>query len=117
MALLQRVVRKVYARAAGWYGRSRRLRYLLLSLPLIVSACALAPPVQEMSDARQAIRAAREVHAEQHAPALLHSAERYLQQATEELDVGHYHEAREAALSAKEQAIEARDKALHAEPR
>ena len=45
-----------------------------LLIPLAVVGCAVAPPVQEMSDARQAIKAAREANAEQHAARPLHSA-------------------------------------------
>lgn len=75
------------------------------------SGCAVAPPVQEMSDARQAIQAAREADAVRLAPGPLGQAEHYLSRATQELEQGDYDQAREAAIVAKEQAMQARDKA------
>jgi len=88
---------------------------VLLLLPLLLYGCATTPPVQEMSDARQAIRAAREANAQQFAPEMLEAAEAYLQEATSELDAGLYDAARRAALTAKRRAMEARDKALAVE--
>ncbi len=89
----------------------------MLLLPLLAAGCAVAPPVQEMSDARQAIKAAREADAENYAPDALHAAESQLQHATEQLDAGHYGEARESALTAKQQAVQARDAAVGATER
>ncbi|MDX1508115.1 MAG: hypothetical protein R3358_07530, partial [Woeseiaceae bacterium] len=51
---------------------------MLLGVALIASACETAPPVQEMSDARQAIAVAREAGAETHASEELLQAERFL---------------------------------------
>ena len=73
-------------------------------------ACATVPPVQEMSDARQAIAAAREAGAETYASSQLDraqdsliAAEGYLQTGTSSA----YWQARKAAISAKELAFAA----------
>jgi hypothetical protein len=72
-----------------------------LALLLFFAACETAPPVQEMSDARQAITVAREAGAADLAASELADAERYLQDAEERLDRQQYREARNAALEAK----------------
>jgi hypothetical protein len=72
-----------------------------LALLLLFAACETAPPVQEMSDARQAITVAREAGAADVAASELAEAERYLQDAEERLDRQQYREARNAALEAK----------------
>ncbi len=72
-----------------------------LALILLLAACETAPPVQEMSDARQAISVAREAGAADLAATELAEAEKYLQNAEERLDRQQYREAREAALDAK----------------
>lgn len=74
----------------------------------------MAPPVQEMSDARQAITAAREANASQLAPVSLKRAEESLDEATRGLEEKHYLDAREAARAARSHAIRARDEALAA---
>lgn len=68
---------------------------------LLFAACETAPPVQEMSDARQAITVAREAGAADLAAAELAAAEKYLQNAEDKLDDHEYREARNAALEAK----------------
>ena len=68
---------------------------------LVLAACETAPPVQEMSDARQAITVAREAGAAELAAAELAEAEKYLQNAEQRLDRQQYREARNAALEAK----------------
>lgn len=75
---------------------------------LLVSACESAPPVQEMSDARQAIAVAREAGAEEYAAETLLEAERYLKSAEEKLSAELYREARRDALQAKARAVDAR---------
>lgn len=80
---------------------------LLLVLALLLQACATAPPVQEMSDARQAIAAAREAGAGELAPATLLSAEESLAQAEQQLQNGIWWAARKSALSARENAFNA----------
>lgn len=78
----------------------------------MLAGCATAPPVQEMSDARQAIRAAREAHAGELAPQPLQRAEDYLEKATAQLERGAYVDAQASANAAKEEAIRARDLAV-----
>lgn len=76
---------------------------------IIIIGCA-GVPTQEMSDARQAIKAAREVIAQQVTPiSLLTSAEHSLTQAEENLKAGYLGLARHQALLAKEQAVKAYD--------
>ena len=76
----------------------------------------VSAPVQEMSDARQALQAAQVAGAEEHAAEVLYDARRLLQQAEQELDQRHFQNAREHALRAKERAIVAREAAQHANP-
>ncbi len=80
----------------------------LLSAGLL-SACA-GVPVQEMSDARQAVEAARQADARIYAPEELQAAENLLQRAEEALTEGYYRQAREDAEAAREQAVSAQSK-------
>lgn len=75
--------------------------------------CAAAP-IQEMSDARQAVRAAREADAGRHAPRYLHQAEVHLQNAEQALNDGArgYKPARTEAVAAKDVAIQGRTLAV-----
>ena len=79
----------------------------LAMMLLVVSACQTAPPVQEMSDARQAIAVAREAGAADLAAAELAAAESYLQSAEQKLNAQAYREARQDALEAKSRALSA----------
>lgn len=88
-----------------------RKYFLLLSFVLVVG-CAIAPPVQEMSNARQTIQAARDAGAAKHAVSYLDEAENMMKSASEALDSGDYLSARELAVSAQQQAIKARQQAL-----
>lgn len=92
------------------------LRKALYLLPVaaLLFACAAVPPVQEMSDARQALEAAREAEAEKYAEQKLRSAEDSMELATKTLNQGEYEAARMAATVAKALAIKARDEALAA---
>lgn len=85
----------------------RVLRPGLSCLFLLLSACVATPPVQEMSDARQAIAAAREAGAPKYAGDRLQVAEVALADAEEQLRDGVYRSARRAAVTAKESAIDA----------
>jgi PBP1b-binding outer membrane lipoprotein LpoB len=85
---------------------------VLLLTALLFAGCAVAPPVQEMSDARQALKAAREAHADRLAPDLFQRAEHQLDTATHQLERGAYARARSSAINAKEEAIRARDLAI-----
>jgi len=83
---------------------------LLVVLVGVTAGCATAPPVQEMSDARQAIAAAREAGAEDLAPDGLAQAQALLDGAEDNLEVGTsaaYWQAKKDAVSAKEVAFEA----------
>lgn len=93
-----------------------RLKFFpaLLLAAALFSACAVVPPVQEMSDARQALEAAREAQAEKYAEQKLRSAEDSLELATKTLNQGEYEAARMAATVAKALAVKARDEALAA---
>jgi hypothetical protein len=82
----------------------------VLSLMFFIVACATVPPVQEMSDARQAIAAATEAGAESYALGQLQQAQNSLAAAEGFLQVGTssaYWQARKAAISAKEMAFDA----------
>lgn len=77
-------------------------------LVAVLSGCASTPPVQEMSDARQAVQAARhEVGPGDDRPALVR-AQTLLDRAERLLAEGDYAEARRAAVAAKRLAEEAR---------
>ena len=90
------------------------LRPILLSIVaffamlIMATACETAPPVQEMSDARQAIAVAREAGAEAHAAEELFAAEKYLESAEQKLSDEKYADARRDALQAKSKAQTAR---------
>lgn len=78
----------------------------LVLLMLLLGACATAP-VQEMSDARQAVMAAEQAGAEEHAPESLNQARNLLARAQQNLKVRNFDDARGEALRAKEQAMQA----------
>jgi hypothetical protein len=79
----------------------------LCALLLVASGCATAPPVQEMSDARQAIAAAREAGAASYDATGLRQAEEQLAQAEAQLQQRVYWDARRLAVDAKESALAA----------
>jgi outer membrane murein-binding lipoprotein Lpp len=70
-----------------------------------LAGCATSPPIQEMSDARQAIAAAEQARAAELAPQTLSEARRYLTQAEERIREGNYGIARSDAIRAKTRAI------------
>jgi hypothetical protein len=80
---------------------------LMLGILLFAAGCQTAPPVQEMSDARQAIMAARDAGAEDKAPDELNQAIEHLQAAEAALADKAYARARRDALVAKDLAIDA----------
>ena len=82
-------------------------RGLLIVIMLIAAGCGTAPPVQEMSDARQAIAAAKEAGAEQSAAADFRAAEAFLDSAQRKLSERLYAQARRDALQAKARAHDA----------
>ncbi len=76
-------------------------------LTLLFAAGCESMPVQEMSDARQAIMAAKEAGAEEHAAEALLAAENSLHSAEKYLNSRDYGVARREALEAKSMAIDA----------
>lgn len=84
------------------------LRHAAIAALLAVAGCQTAMPVQEMSDARQAIMAAKEAGAEKYAAADLGAAIHLLQSAEENLKSQDYAIARQDAVEAKIKALEAR---------
>ena len=84
------------------------VRLLFCVWCVTVGACATrGPPVQEMSDARQAISAAREAGAATYAGDGLRAAETSLAEAEAQLHQRLYWDARRLALAAKESAFDA----------
>lgn len=81
---------------------------VILGIAFIVSinACATAP-VQEMSDARQAIQVAKSVGADEHTQSNLVQAKKFLKKAEHALHSGEYKKARVNALAAKQEALQA----------
>jgi hypothetical protein len=71
---------------------------------LVVAGCVTAPPVQEMSDARQAITAAEQANAERVAAAALADARRFLAEAERQIQEQAYGPARMNAVRAKNRA-------------
>ncbi len=80
---------------------------IILFISGLIGGCAIAPPTQEMSDARQSVEAAESVGAEKHAPAALDSAQMLLSKAEDDLQAGDYEEAQKEALAAREAAHQA----------
>lgn len=79
----------------------RAFRLLLATGLLTLSACASNPPVQEMSDARQAIQAAITAGAEEHAALALKDARQFLADAEANLHRKAYNGAKNDAREAK----------------
>ena len=91
------------------------LRIVFIAATLAVAACQTAP-VQEMSDARQAIAVAREAGASQYAPEDLRAAEGHLDSALRNLSRKAYDLARADAVEAKNRALSALAGAERAAP-
>ncbi len=99
-------IKPAYAGVLVMKPRSCQVLLWLITLALL-SGCA-GVPTQEMSDARQALQAARDVGAANHAPASLDSAERLLISAEQGLGSRRYKQARQEALASKQEAVKAR---------
>jgi len=82
-------------------------RCILIALLAVLAACETGPPVQEMSDARQAIAVARDAGAGERAADDLRQAEAYLDSAEKLLAERSYSRARSDAMQAKEKALTA----------
>ncbi len=92
-------------KAGGTVGRLGR--GIIVALLVLLYACGTAPPVQEMSDARQAIAAAKDAGAEDHAAEELRAAEAFLDSAKRNQSERAYGSARRDAMLAKEKARKA----------
>ncbi|MEJ2632375.1 MAG: DUF4398 domain-containing protein [Acidihalobacter sp.] len=93
----------------------RKYRIAAVSLLLTLLAGCATAPVQEMSDARQALQAAQQAGAQQDAPQEFARAKALMQSAEDQLGVGGYQSARKLAEQAKSAAQQARDWALKKE--
>jgi hypothetical protein len=83
------------------------LRVLAAIGALALAGCVSSPPVQEMSDARQAIMAAEQANAERMAADTLADARRFLAEAERQLELQAYGPARMNAVRAKNRAVSA----------
>lgn len=81
-------------------------------LVLLLGGCSLIPPVQEMSNARQSLQAAKTAGAEVHDSKRFSEAKKLLDLASQKMDSGEYAEARNLALEARAIAIKARQVAV-----
>jgi hypothetical protein len=95
-------INRIFARPGSSVGR-----IVAVALMLALSACTTGPPVQEMSDARQAIAVAREAGAAELAPDAFNAAEAYLASAQRKLSERAYKQARNDAVQAKNMALDA----------
>lgn len=80
------------------------IRVLATTLVVLLAGCVTSPPVQEMSDARQAIAAAEEADAEKLAADTLADARRFLAEAERQIQEQAYGPARINAVRAKNRA-------------
>ena len=80
--------------------------FFILVFMFGINACATAP-VQEMSDARQAIQVAKSVGVDEDTQSNLMQAKKLLKKAEHALHTGEYKEARVNALAAKHEALQA----------
>lgn len=80
--------------------------WLLAAAALLLAACAAAP-VQEMSDARQAVMAAEQAGAGEHAPERLNAARNHLARAQQSLELRDFDQARAYANQARDAATRA----------
>jgi hypothetical protein len=80
------------------------IRALATTVVFLLAACVTSPPVQEMSDARQAIAAAEEANAERVAADTLADARRFLAEAERQIQEQAYGPARMNAVRAKNRA-------------
>ncbi|MEO6697683.1 MAG: DUF4398 domain-containing protein [Gammaproteobacteria bacterium] len=91
---------------------SRRYCFKLLILGMITLLSCASIPTQEMSDARQAVQAARDSGAEMYATEELNQAVELLNKARNALEEDAYEQARSDAVAAKQVAVKARSKSL-----
>ena len=89
-------------------------RSTAVMLGILCLAGCRGAPVQEMSDARQAIEAARVAGAAERSPQDLQAAQREIVSAQKHLEAQEYARARNAALEAKRRAAMALSNSEHA---
>ena len=89
----------------------QRIFTILLGL-FILWGCATLPPLQEMSNARQTISAAKELSENAAEDEKILEAERLLARAQRRIEVNLYDSARQDALRAQKEAIEFIEKAI-----
>ena len=84
------------------------MKNYLISLMIVftLSACATLPPLQEMSNARQTIAAAKEMNSSAEQSQKIQEAERLLSRAERRMEVNLYESARQDAPRAQKEAIE-----------
>jgi hypothetical protein len=87
------------------YNKYKMFRALLTLIALVAAGCVTAPPVQEMSDARQAISAAEQADAGRVAADTLADARRFLAEAEQQIQQQAYGPARMNAVRAKNRAL------------
>lgn len=87
------------------YNNYKMFRALLTLIGLVIAGCVTAPPVQEMSDARQAISAAEQANAGRVAADTLADARRFLADAEQQIQQQAYGPARMNAVRAKNRAL------------
>lgn len=88
------------------------IRQITLTVLVLTMAACTSAPVQEMSDARQAIYSAEAAGAMQRSHDTLQRAQHLLQEAQTRLEAGAYEAARQSALDARSTAIKAREQAI-----
>ena len=100
---------RTVSRAVGslQYKNYKMIRALATICLLLLAGCVTAPPVQEMSDARQAIAAAEEADANRVATDTLADARRFLAEAERQIQEQSYGPARLNAVRAKNRAAAA----------
>ena len=87
--------------------RMKFKKYIIsLLLILALGACATLPPLQEMSNARQTIAAAKEMSPDAIESKEIQEAERLLSRAERRMEVNLYESARQDALRAQKEAID-----------
>lgn len=102
-----KIIRKIVTNQYFTSNFKKTLQVWLLAAFCCLAACETAPPVQEMSDARQAIAAAKEAGAAELAAFHLRAAENYLASAEEKLGERAFSQARRDAKQAKMKALDA----------
>jgi len=103
-----------YSKLCGSLPRTSA-RLAAVALLSLAVACGHAP-VQEMSEARQALEAARVAGAEQYAAETYARARALLRAAEDMLNQRHFRKAREHAAMARDEAIQARESAQQTSP-